>query len=134
MKFGKGGRLSNQQKALIQGIADGKSIHRAALDAGYTENQAKGRVHAMVAKPAFQSKIAALMDAEGLDDSKLLDGLKDALEAVRPDGKPDHPVRLKALELSFRIKGSFAPERKLTGNVDIAEILKTVQQEKANER
>jgi len=134
MKPGKGGRLSNQQRALIKGISEGLPVSTAARQAGYTEHQATHSVYKMVARPSFQSKIAALMDDQGLDDNKLLGGLKDALEAVRPDGKPDHQVRLKALELSFKIKGSFAPERKLTGNVDLAAILKAVQEQKNDER
>jgi len=127
----KGGRLSNKQKALIKGIAQGKSIHGAAIDAGYSERQAKSKVYNMVARPAFQSKIQALMEESGFTDSHLLDGLRDALAAVKADGTPDHPVRLRALELSFKLKGSYAPTRSLKGNVsfDLSEILKAAQNE-----
>ncbi len=126
---GKGGRLSGKQKKLIEGIAQGKSVAESARQAGYCEASSKGKIYSMISKPAFQSKIQALMEESGFTDSHLLDGLRDALAAVKADGTPDHPVRLRALELSFKLKGSYAPTKTLKGNIsfDLGEILKAAQ-------
>lgn len=135
MKPGKGGRLSNKQKQLIKGVAEGKSIHKAALDAGYPPNAAKGRVYSMIQKPGFQSRIAELMREQGLDDPVLLEALRDGLNATRTNAKgeevPDHATRHRFLETALKVRGGFAPTKTLRGSVsfDLSEILKAAQNE-----
>jgi len=128
MKANKG-RLSLQQKQLIRYISEGHPVSKAAELAGFPASSTKSHVYEMMQRPAFKSALATLMDSQGLNDDRLLEVLRGGLEAVRPDGNPDHQTRLKSLELALKIRGSFSPEKSLKATVDLGQILRMAQHE-----
>ena len=132
MKVNKG-RLSLQQKQLIRYISEGRPVAEAARMAGYPSSSTRSHIYEMMQRPAFKSALATLMDSQGLDDSRLLEVLKGGLEATRSNAKgeeiPDHPTRLKSLELALKIRGSFSPEKSLKATVDLGQILRMAQHE-----
>jgi len=127
MKVNKG-RLSLQQKQLIRYISEGRPVAEAARMAGYPSSSTRSHIYEMMQRPAFKSALATLMDSQGLGDDKLLEVLKGGLEATRTNARgeeiPDHATRLKALELSFKIKGSYAAEKSVKATVDLGQILR----------
>jgi len=97
----KGRELTPKQRALVKGVAEGKSVHRAALDAGYSPHTAKCDVYQ---NPRLRLAIADLMDRVGLNEEALLKAISDALTANKRT-RADHPVRLRASETGLRLRG-----------------------------
>lgn len=99
----------------MKGVASGKSVHRAALDVGYSPHTARSDVYK--AGP-LRKQISRLMARRGLTDDLLLDKLEEALSAVETrlvvvEGRikrcalADHPVRLRALEIALKLRDAF---------------------------
>lgn len=128
-------KMTLKQRKLLKGITGGLPVSQAAREAGYSPKS--GKVYEMLERPAFKSALTALMDSQGLDDTRLLSALSEGLNATKTNARgeeiPDHTIRLKSLELAFRIRGSFAPERKVTGSFDLAEILKAANKGQDND-
>jgi len=122
-------RLTNKERALLRGLVQGSSLTQAAIDAGYS-----GKHPGQSGWQALQNvrlKMPELLDRHGLTDYALIEKhLKPLLHATETKffqhkGKvtdsrtvPDNAVRLDALDMAFRLKGSYAksaegtPERK----------------------
>ena len=130
MKGDKPLKLTTKQRLLIKGVADGKTQKAAAKAAGVSETYASG----VLKKPEVVATIQNLMAKHGLDDSSLLKKHAELLEACKTvstvSGKdagsdsvdfvdvPDWQARAKGLEMAYKLKGSFAPEkRELNVNV-----------------
>lgn len=103
----RGRRLTSKQRALVKGVAAGKSVHRAALEAGYSPAVARSDVYQ---NPRLRVAITKLMDEMGLDEAALLKALKDALRAHRRGKIPDHPIRLRAAETGLKLRGHLGKE------------------------
>ncbi len=131
----KGGRLSNKQKQLIKGVAEGLPVSEAARRAGFSEHQATHGVYKMINRPTFQNRIAELMREQGLDDPVLLEALRDGLNATRTNAKgeevPDHQTRHRFLETALKVRGGFAPTKSLKGSIsfDLADVLRQAEGE-----
>lgn len=99
-------QLTPKQRALVQGVAEGKSLHRAALDAGYSPSVAKSDVYQ---NPRLRRAIAEVMDRMGLSEETLLQPIKDGLTANKRT-RADHPIRLRASETGLRLRGYLGKE------------------------
>lgn len=114
-----------QKKAIKKVVENGGNVSRAMIESGYSPATAKTPQKLTESKAWIQ-----LMD-QYIPDDKLLVKHEEALEATKPigaqilidkDGKtiskenegmievPDHAVRLKAVELGYRVKGKLRPE------------------------
>ena len=62
-------------------------------------------------KPAIQDAVAELLDAEGLSDDKLLAIHAHYLGLCTSDNPRLKAIGLKALDMAYRLKGAYAPER-----------------------
>jgi len=118
--------MTIKQKIAIEKVVENHgNVSRAMLEAGYDPTTAKNP------KNLTQSKSWMVLMDQYIPDDKLLAKHEEALEAVKPigaqilidkDGKtiskenegmievPDHVVRLKAVELGYRVKGKLRPE------------------------
>lgn len=104
-----------QQKAIENVVENHGNVSRAMLDAGYDATTAKNP------KNLTESKAWTELMEEYLPDDKILEVHAKGLEATKihtshtePDKEiVDHPTRLKAVELAYKIK------RKTEGNVNI---------------
>jgi len=109
-----------QQAKLIRYIAAGENKQTAAILAGYSPKNASQS--ASQALRGLHSTFPDLMDACGLTDRSLIERhLKPLLKASRTkhfahNGRvrdtrkyTDNDTRLAALDMAFRLKGSFAP-------------------------
>jgi len=62
-------------------------------------------------KPAIQEAMADLLDAGGLSDEKLLAIHAHYLGLCTSDNPRLKAIGLKALDMAYRLKGAYAPER-----------------------
>lgn len=105
--------MTNKQKAVAKDLLEnvGKPVGQAMLDAGYSPATAKNPDHLTESK-GWQE----LMD-QYLPDLDVLEAHKQGLKATKifsshtePDKEvPDHPTRLKAVELAYRVKKKLNP-------------------------
>ena len=123
-------KFTQRQLALLRNLTKGMSVADAARKAGYSDlhpNQSGYQALQVIAKG-----MPEVMEKHGLTDDALIDKyLHPALEAeetefAKFEGKITDEVnvvawgpRLTALDLAFRLKGSYAPNKtqsELTGN------------------
>jgi phage terminase small subunit len=116
-------RLSPKQRKLVQYLTQGMTVTAAALKAGYSA-KSPGQAGYQALK-TVRLKIPDIMDKQGLSDQKLVKKyLQPALEAsttryvvVGRKGKERieeyediaWDARLRALDMAFKLKGSYAP-------------------------
>lgn len=117
-------KLTGRQRKLIKGLVDGKPQKVAAKEAGLNESYASQ----ILKEPKVRDAFNALLDKMGLSDEMLIGKHKQLLDAQKTisvvSGKdagansmdfvdvPDSQVQVKALELAYKLKGSFAAEKK----------------------
>jgi len=113
-----GRRLTPRQRALIKGIAAGKSIARAARDAGYTDQSAMSVPYR---NGNLRRAIAGLLDEAGLTDERLALRLRQLVDAKEVKvfydrdeskvvySKPlvAHDPRAKGLDMVLKLKGHY---------------------------
>src|ERR1700733_369090 len=110
--------LTGKEQALIRNLGRGKNISRSALEAGYSAKH-PGQ-SGWQALQNIRLKMPEILDKYGLTDEALIEKyLKPLLEAkevqvCQSKGKvtgtrrvPANAIRLKALDLAFRLKGSY---------------------------
>jgi hypothetical protein len=86
---------------------------QAALAAYDTDDT--GTAHAIASenlrKPAIQAAVAELLDAGGLSDEKLLAIHAHYLGLCASENPRMKAIGLKPLDMAYRLKGAYAPER-----------------------
>jgi hypothetical protein len=116
---GKPRGLTHKERALVRNLAEGRNLTQSALAAGYS-----GKCPGQAGWQAFQNirrKLPELLDERGLSDEALIEKhLKPLLCATETrlfqhKGKvtdsrrvPAHAIRLNALDMAFRLMGSYA--------------------------
>lgn len=101
--------MTNKQKALAKKIIENPSLtmKEAMLEVGYSENTA------IAPQNVTESKGWAELMEKYLPDEDVLKTHKAGLNATKifsshtePDKEvPDHPTRLKAVEMAYKVKG-----------------------------
>lgn len=118
-----------KQKAVMLDLLEntGKPIGQAMLDAGYSPATAKNP------EELTESKGWKILMDEYLPDKDVLQAHKEGLKATKvisalvvgkdADSKtsdfidvPDHPTRLKAVELAYKVKSKFQPTTLVQNN------------------
>jgi hypothetical protein len=106
--------VTPRHRKFVKGLIAGKSPSAAAISAGYTEG---GYGSHLMKQPAVQSILVAEMEKQGLTDSILVRKLRDGLNAQtvprREGGQryDDQFVRKQFLDIIFKVRGDYAPER-----------------------
>ena len=111
-----------------QGEAFGNQTKAAKL-AGYSPERAKQTGHDIVTNRDVRSEIERIMDEAGVTRKKVARRLNEGLDAkitrvfcptggalVYSRGMVDHPTRLRATEIAFKLRGDF-PATKTTVDV-----------------
>lgn len=121
-------KLNLRERKLFAGLEKGLNPTQAAIQAGYAESTARGRLKDILGKPRMQEAIADLMERMGISDEKLMRTLDEGLGAtktisamvVAPNGEgmkdansmtkdfvdvPDFVARHKFLETGLKLKG-----------------------------
>jgi hypothetical protein len=137
-KSGKNGRkpLTNRQRKMVKELAKGQSRTQAYLDANYSPNRKSAPQGAFRALQQIKKKMPHLMDDKGLTDDALIEeyllSLRKAkrVQAFSNNGQVIYSkplealeIRLRALELAFKLKGSFPTADQQQANVGVRVIL-----------
>ncbi len=139
--------LTPKERIAVAGLASGMSKKDSLLSAGYSENTANKHPESVYGKTRVVQAIAELMDEMGLTDRRLLETLKDGLEAnkvisanvIMPSGEgmkdagsmtkdfievPDHDARHKFMTTGLKLRGH------LKDKVDVAMTVETYEQKR----
>lgn len=106
--------LNPRHRKFVKGLLEGKSPSAAGLSAGYTD---PGYGLALARQPLIKSLLVAEMEKQGITDGLLARKLKDGLNAQtvpRKEGGQrydDQFVRKQFLDIVFKVRGDYAPER-----------------------
>ena len=97
--------LTVKQTKLINGIADGKSQIRAAIDAGYTGTRNTIAVTASqeLRKPNIQASMSEALVKAGCTKERMAEKVNAALDAKNDRGRPDWKISLDAVKLGCQI-------------------------------
>ncbi len=105
--------LTDAQKKFAIGVASGQTITNAALSAFEVTSRASAKTigHRLMKDPKVKEAIEDLMNEEGLSKRYRIKRLRQHVDS------PDGLISLKALDMSFKLDGSYAPEKHM--NMDI---------------
>lgn len=117
-------KLTAKQKKLVKGIAEGKTQKEAAKAAGLHETYACN----VLKEPKVKASLHELMEKAGLTDELILKTHVEMIEATKVISAvsgsnanagtmdfvdvPDWQARAKGIEMAYKLKGSFAPEKR----------------------
>ena len=99
--------LTQKQRRLVQGVASGMTQKASALAAGYSPKNAESIACNELKKTQVRLTLAELMDKAGLSDERLLE----VHDKLLGDDNPQ--VRAKALDLAYRLRGSFVDKQEV---------------------
>lgn len=109
------GGVSPAERALVRGIAQGKSRRLAAEDAGYSASTAgSGYISQILSRPLVRSALTEALERAGVTFAKIVAPIADALQATKlsqtQDGLtetqiPDHRTRLEAHDRAVALYG-----------------------------
>lgn len=116
--------LTEQQKRFVIEKGKGKNNTQAALIAYECSSLESAKVigSQLMADPDIKIAISDLMASEGLTRRYRIQRLRNHV-----DNRDPH-VSLKGLDLSFRLDGSYAPEKHVNLNLDYGTLTKEIQE------
>ena len=103
----KPGKLDAAQRDnLVKGVLAGKDVRSAALDAGYSEATAQGRIHQIIKTPDMRERFQRIANDAALDTSEIIGTLVQQIRFDLADLFPesDFLQRAKRLGISHLIK------------------------------
>lgn len=105
--------LTDKEKVFVIEKAKGKSNIQAVMQSHdvSSKESAKSMASQLMAKPEVQMAITELMEHHGIDKSYRIKRLKHIIDS------PDLNIAHKGLDMSFRLDGSYAPEKNI--NLDL---------------
>jgi len=107
-------KITPKHRKFVKGLIGGQTSSAAARNAGFKDSRYGSY---LMAQPAIQSLLLQQMEKAGISDDVLAKKLKDGLSARTPPkaGVPgryeDHFVRKQFLDLIFKLRGDYAPEK-----------------------
>lgn len=102
-----------RQRRFVSELLKGKNQSQAAVSAGYRADYAKD----LMKMPQVKSLLDKAMRDAGIDDLLIARKLREGLDAKAPPRKeggkqyPDQFVRKQFLDVIFKLRGDYAPER-----------------------
>jgi len=113
-----------EQKFCIE-VAKGKTQTQAVMNSYEVTSRKSAKVMGsqLMDKPEIQMAINELMDYHGLTKSYRILRLKNHVDSRDPH------VSLKGLDMSFKLDGSYAPEKHMHGVASLAEIVEAVDRQ-----
>lgn len=131
----KSGRKPSPKAVMyVDGLMQGKTKKKAALDAGYSMNTAlNATADIEKSKPVQQ-----LMEEAGLTNTYIIGKLKQGMEADKPFGKfgdihPDYATQHKFMETSMKLKGILKEDTPQQTNTQINIIANSEEIKKIND-
>ena len=121
MGIRKGAKLTFREQGFVQDVVVGKSV-KDAVRKNYNCSPRNESIvgTAVLKRPRVQQALMDIMDKTGVSDPRLVERLKymifDAKKEILDKEGTVHQVAdntssLKAMDMAFKIKGAYAPER-----------------------
>jgi hypothetical protein len=134
MEFHRQKGLTPKERALVRNLANGKNLTQSALAAGYSR-KCPGQ-SGWQALQNIRLKLPDLLDKHGLTDNALIEKhlkpLLGATETMFFQSKgnvtetrrvPAHRVRINALDMAFRLKGSYKAPADEPGESEFVQVI-----------
>jgi len=118
--------ISSAHKRFVRKVLEGETFGQAAIDAGYRD---RGYGSSLMKEPAIRSLLTTEMEKAGINDTLIAKKLRDGLNAMTPPKKEggrqyeDQFVRKQFLDVIFKVRGDYAPERSESTEKHIAIIM-----------
>ena len=103
-------RLTVKQDKFVKEYAEnGGNGVKAALQTYDTSdyNTANQIAVENLQKPTVQTELARLMKESDVTPKRTLRVVSDGMSATKGNGEPDHPTRLRAADMSFKLHGAY---------------------------
>jgi len=104
--------LTKKERLLVSGLAEGKKMTQAALEAGYAHRESGSEA---IKRPIVRQALERAFRKQGISDSCIAKKIKEGLEAVKTTEKGavvnDFATRHKYVETVLKVKGDHAPEK-----------------------
>lgn len=120
---------TRQQKAVKNLVGNGGNVTQAMRDANYSEatintpqklTESKGFQELW--EEVIPDKLLTKVHKEGLEAGRTIYKNNNATGTVDEVGyEPDYAVRHKYLDSAYKLKGSYAPEKSVSLNIDITQ-------------
>jgi hypothetical protein len=116
--------LTEKEKRFALAVAGGKTATQAALNSFEVSsmNSAKVIGSQLMAKPEVKIAVDELMEYHGLTRSYRVNKIKQHVDHADPS------VSLKALDMSFKLDGSYAPEKHAVATTSLNDTLLRLHQ------
>ena len=119
--------MNAQQKIFAdEYLVNGYNAYRAAIKAGYSESYAKSLSYLILENTGVKAYIDKILQAKAISPAEALAITADIAKGKEnAEGKtPSDNTRLKALDMILRANGQYTDKVEVSGNVDVASILK----------
>lgn len=119
--------MNAQQKIFAdEYLANGYNAYQAAIKAGYSESYAKAQSYLLLENVGIKAYTDKILQARAISSAEALAITADIAKGKEnADGKtPSDNTRLKALDMILRANGQYTDKVEVSGNVDVASILK----------
>ncbi len=115
-------KLTKKEQKFCIAIAQGKTQTQAAMDSYDVTSRESAKVMGsqLMVKPEIQMSITELMDYCGIDKTYRIRRLKNIIDCR------DLNIAHKGLDMSFKLDGSYAPEKHLHGVVSDVEVIMNI--------
>jgi hypothetical protein len=120
-------KLTKKEQKFCIAITQGKTQTQAAMESYDVTSRESAKVigSQLMAKPEIQMSIPELIDYIGITNPYKIRRLKQIIDS------PDLNIAYKGLDMSFKLDGSYAPEKHMNLNLDISPEEREVLQEMA---
>lgn len=121
--------LTEKERNFCLAVASGQSRTNAVMQAYEVKNResAKALQNTLMKNPEIQTAIADLMEYHGLTRSYRIQKLKKHIDAHDPN------VSLKALDMSWKLDGNYAPEKHQVASINLTYKITDEMRERARE-
>jgi len=134
-------KLSPREAKAVSLLKSGKAKTKteALKKAGYSDSVARTRQAEVLGKPRVQSALLKAFEKIGINDTYLAKKHKDLIEAVTPatmntQSGPNHQAIAKGLDMAYKLRGEYAPEKHETLTESYAERIKRLESEDIQEK
>lgn len=122
--------LTSLQRKTAKNVARGMSKAEAYRKAGGKSKNPSKEASTVLKKPEAikvyekeKQRLDKAMETVGIDEEYMALKYKEWLEAQDPSGHSDYAAQLKAADMRHKIKGDYAPEKRIQANLTGDEFL-----------
>ena len=106
-------RLKPRQRRFVDNYVKTGNASESYLKSGYTQNPASARADSskLLTNSNIQTAVDSKLEASGISDELLESVHKRGLTSVKDNNKPDTRTQAIYLDMGYRLKGPYSPEK-----------------------